>query len=314
MKTKTLNSLFARQAINAVLAITVILSFAVFAQAQNPRTYVSTTGVDAGTCNNPANPCRLIGYALSVVDARGDVVILDSGYYRPFAVNKSVTVAAAPGVYAQIQITEDGGTAIQVAIGARDYVVLRGLAVHSPGGDAGQIGVAFNSGGSLHIENCTINGFTLSGITSSGAELFVKDTTIRNSGYSVHVVSGNGSVTRAVLENCRIENGIHGIHANSNARVTAKNTTAAGNSGAGFLASLPVNGGISAEMNLENCVSSNNAIGINANVNTTIRVSNSTVTGNTTGLTHTGMLLSRYNNTVEGNTFNGNFSGFFAAK
>ncbi len=317
MKTENLNenlNVFARQAMNAVFVVVAMLAFAVFAQAQNPRTYVSTTGTDAGNCNNPANPCRLIGYALSVVDARGDVVILDSGYYRPFQVNKSVTVAAAPGVYAQIQITEEGGTAIQVAAGARDYVVLRGLAVHSPGGDAGQIGISFNTGGSLHVENCTINGFTLSGIASSGAELFVKDTTIRNSGYSVHVVSGNGSVTRAVLENCRIENGIHGIHANSNARVTAKNTTAAGNSGAGFLASLPVNGGIPAEMNLENCVSSNNAIGISANVNTTIRVSNSTITGNTTGLTHNGTLLSRYNNTVEGNTFNGNFSGFFAAK
>lgn len=314
MKTETLNSLFARRVMNAILAITALLSFAVFAQAQNPRAYVSVSGVDAGTCNNPANPCRMIGYALSVVDARGDVVILDSGYYRPFAVNKSVTVAAAPGVYAQIQITEEGGTAIQVATAANDYVVLRGLAVHSPGGNAGQIGVAFNSGGALHVENCTINGFTLSGITSSGAELFVKDTTIRNSGYSVHIVSGNGSITRAVLENCRIENGIHGIHASSNARVTAKNTTAAGNSGAGFLASLPGNGGSPAEMNLENCVSSHNAIGINANINTTIRVSNSTVTGNTTGLTHNGTLLSRYNNTVEGNTFNGNFSGFFAAK
>lgn len=314
MKTETLNSLFVRRVMNAMLPIAAMLVFAVAAQAQNPRAYVSVSGTDAGTCNNPANPCRFVSYALSVVDARGDVVILDSGYYRPFSVNKAVTVAAAPGVYAQIQITEDGGTGIQVSTAASDYVVLRGLAVHSPGGDAGQIGIRFNSGGSLHVENCTINGFTLSGITSSGAELFVKDTTIRNSGYSVHVVSGNGNVTRAVLENCRIENGIHGIHANSNARVTAKNTTAVGNSGAGFLASLPVNGGIPAEMNLENCVSSNNAIGINANVNTTIRVSNSTVTGNTTGLTHNGALLSRYNNTVEGNTVNGNFSGFFTTK
>ncbi|MBL8166888.1 MAG: right-handed parallel beta-helix repeat-containing protein [Acidobacteria bacterium] len=314
MKAETLNLLFIRRVMNAMLPIAAMLVFVVAAQAQNPRAYVSVSGIDAGTCNNPANPCRFVSYALSVVDARGDVVILDSGYYRPFSINKAVTIAAAPGVYAQIQITEDGGTGIQVSTAASDYVVLRGLAVHSPGGDAGQIGIRFNSGGSLHVENCTINGFTLSGITSSGAELFVKDTTIRNSGYSVHVVSGNGNVTRAVLENCRIENGIHGIHANSNARVTAKNTTAVGNSGAGFLASLPVNGGIPAEMNLENCVSSNNAIGINANVNTTIRVSNSTVTGNTTGLTHNGALLSRYNNTVEGNTVNGNFSGFFTAK
>lgn len=314
MKSASLNLLFTRQAMNMVMTIAALLFSVGVAQAQNPRAYVAVSGTDAGNCNNPANPCRLVGYALSVVDARGEVVILESGYYRPFVVNKSVTVAAAPGVYPQIQITEDGGTGIQVTTAASDYVVLRGLAVHSPGGDAGQIGIRFTAGGSLHVENCTINGFTLSGITSSGAELFVKDTTIRNSGYSVHVVSGNGNVTRAVLENCRIENGIHGIHASSNARVTAKNTTAAGNSGAGFLASLPINGGIPSEMNLENCVSSNNAIGINANINTTIRVSNSTVTGNTTGLFHNGTLLSRYNNTVEGNTANGNFSGFFAAK
>ncbi|MEK7830337.1 MAG: right-handed parallel beta-helix repeat-containing protein, partial [Acidobacteriota bacterium] len=240
MKTESLNLLFARLALNVVLSIAAMLSFAVFAQAQNPRTYVSASGTDAGNCDQLAQPCRLVGYALSVVDARGEVVILDSGYYRPFLVNKSVTIAAAPGVYAQIQITEEGGTAIQVATAARDYVVLRGLTVHSPGGDAGQIGIHFSTGGALHVENCTINGFTLSGITSSGAELFVKDTTIRNSNYSVHIV-GNGNIPRAVLENCRLENGTHGIHASSNARVTAKNTTAAGNSGSGFLASLPVN-------------------------------------------------------------------------
>lgn len=314
MKSASLNLLFARQAMNIVMMIAAVLCCAGVAQAQNPRAYVGVSGTDAGNCNNPASPCRLVGYALSVVDDRGEVVIVESGYYRPFQVDKSVTVAAAPGVYAQINIPEQSASAISVAVAANEYVVLRGLNVHAPGGVAGQIGIRFNTGGTLHVENCTINGFTLSGISSGGAELFVKDTTIRNSGYSVHVVSGNGNVTRAVLENCRIENGIHGIHASSNARVTAKNTTAAGHSGAGFLASLPVNGGIPAEMNLENCVSSNNAIGINANVNTIVRVSNSTVTGNTTGLFHNGSLLSRYNNTVEGNTANGNFSGFFAAK
>lgn len=313
MRPVNLNLLFTRRVMNMVVIIAAMLSCVGVAQAQNPRAYVSVSGTDVGNCNQVAQPCRLLGYAMSVVDARGEVVILDSGYYRPFQINKSVTVAAAPGVYAQIQITEEGGTAIQVVIGASDSVVLRGLTIHSPGGDAGQIGISFNTGGALHVENCAINGFTLSGITSSGAELFVKDTTIRKSGYSVHVV-GNGNIVRAVLENCRIENGIHGIHANANARVTAKNTTAAGNSGAGFLASVPANGGGAAEMNLENCVSSHNAIGISANVNTTVRVSNSTVTGNTNGLLHNGALLSRYNNTVEGNTFNGTFTGYFAAK
>src|SRR5207248_831652 len=102
---------------------------------------------------------------------------------------------------------------------------------------------------------------------------------------------------------------------NVSVKATIRDTLAVGN-GAGFQAITSVPGA-SAEMNLENCVAANNSTGI-ASTGTggaLTRVSNSTITNNNTGLFPLGgALLSRLNNTVEGNTTNGNFTGTFTAK
>ena len=92
-------------------------------------------------------------------------------------------------------------------------------------------------------------------------------------------------------------------------------TIASGN-GYGFIASsssAPV------EINLEGCVASGNTYGIYADSSSstaTIRVSNCSVTGNSVGINPgtNGSILSRGNNTVEGNTTNETFSGSYAAK
>jgi hypothetical protein len=74
-------------------------------------------------------------------------------------------------------------------------------------------------------------------------------------------------------------------------------------------------------MNLENCVVTGNGIGIFATGGIAggaaiARVSNSTITGNGAGVraTEGGSILSRLNNTVEGNENNGSFTGTFQAK
>ncbi len=72
-------------------------------------------------------------------------------------------------------------------------------------------------------------------------------------------------------------------------------------------------------MNVENCLVTNNGgTGIFSYQNggtTTVRVSNTTVTDNATGVANfVGQILSRGNNTVEGNGANGAFTGTFTAK
>jgi hypothetical protein len=78
--------------------------------------------------------------------------------------------------------------------------------------------------------------------------------------------------------------------------------------GSGFIAFGNM---VAAELNLENCVAFNNDVGVQVAIGSTgtavVRVSNSTVTENQTGLLNDGipaLLLSRGNNTVEGNVTN----------
>ena len=99
-----------------------------------------------------------------------------------------------------------------------------------------------------------------------------------------------------------------------------RDTVAAGNS-AGFRLISNVAGAAS-ELNIENCVAAGNGIGIGSeggrDAVAIVRVSNTTVTNNDRGLFSAGAvlgsLLTRGNNTVEGNTTDGSFTGAFAAK
>jgi hypothetical protein len=68
-------------------------------------------------------------------------------------------------------------------------------------------------------------------------------------------------------------------------------------------------------MSISDCVITNNGTGINSLPNGTIRVSNTTVVHNGNGLLVTGgSILSRQNNTLEGNFSDGSFTGTFPAK
>src|SRR6185436_18448015 len=108
----------------AVLVLLSAVAAARPAQAQLNRTAVSVTGNDVNDCS-VATPCRNFARAISQTNAGGEVIALDSGGYGPFTVDRSVTVQAAPGVYAGVTATS--GSAIVVGIGPGGKVVLRGL-------------------------------------------------------------------------------------------------------------------------------------------------------------------------------------------
>jgi len=288
--------------------------------------YVSAArGSDHGRCSINS-PCLSIQHALdpTVVQQGGTVVILDSGDYTPFSISgsqattsptvTSLTVEAAPGALAVIPATS--GTAITIQSGSDDTVVLRGLTLE---GRSAPLGIDFQTGRTLHVENCVINGFSSAGllvnrnVQGDTAEVLVKDSTVRNGSlYGIFLTNaGSASVVKASVDNCRLErNGLpatgprgDGLVAGDNAVVTVRNTVAS-NNGFGFT-SFTFNSGNSAEMSLENCVAANNVVGIAVGSvgGSLIRLSNSTVTDNQFGLSigPNGTILSRGNNTVEGN-------------
>jgi uncharacterized repeat protein (TIGR01451 family) len=291
-------------------------TFTVSQAAASNRVFVSAKkGSDANNCS-PTSPCRNFTRALNMVAAGGEIIVLDSGGYgATMTINKSVIINAPVGVHAGLAVTS--GSGIIINAGPSDIVVLRGLTVNGAGGVHG---IDYIGGGALHVENCVVNGFAGYGINFVAAgQLFVKDTLVRNSAGGLFIQSSAGAASASV-DRCRFENNSDsGVQVGDNAAATIRQSVVA-NGGYGFIARA-INGGALAELNLEGCTVTNNGTGIMAGGGagtSVIRVSNSSVTGNGRGLIAdvNGSLLSRGNNTVEGNAPGGDgvFTGTILGK
>ena len=288
----------ASSAIRLALGAFLFVALFVSASEAQQRTFVSGLGNDSNQCSRIA-PCRTFTQAISVTNAGGEVVVLDSAGYGAFAITKAVTVQAPPGVYAGISVFSGDG--ISINGGGTDSVFLRGLTVNDQGSSGN--GISFNTGGTLHVESCVLNGFASGrGLSINGVgTLELKDSIARGNGIGVVLV---GSST-AAIDNVRLEGNLLGLQAEDGSKVTVSNSLASNND-SGFQA---LSHGSDVQLNIEGCIVSNNASdGIVAESMhitgvATVRVSNSTVTDNGVGFdNHSSILLSRGNNTLEGNS------------
>ncbi len=301
-------------------------TIATVASAQTAqRTFVSTAGSDANIASlcSAANPCRSFTAAQGVTTAGGEIIALTSGGYGPVEITKALQITAPTGVYVAITAqpgTAIGGTdAIRISAGSSDVVVLRGLTLNSLGVASG---INVTSVGTLHVENCVVNGFTQNGInvnlTADGSEVFIKDTIVRNNGGGIFITTSTGTV-RASINGCRSENNVNdGFLAYNRSRVTISNSVASGNGNSGFYALSDVSG-TTTEMNADHCVASNNPFGFvavggkppDSGGTATMRVARSTATNNTdTGFAAFGISFgsavfeSLGDNLVRGNNLN----------
>jgi hypothetical protein len=162
---------------------------------------------NAGTL---AAPVREIARAMEVAVEGDTVVVLDSGEYRSFQVNKSLAVVAE-GVHAEVsgESTSSGG-AIGVDPGSAGVVLLRGLAVRgaSTGPD---VGIDVNSG-RVQVEHCRISNFGarpdqfpargIRAVSGTGFVLTVVDTVLGDNLGAIETL-GEGaarvSISRCVL-------------------------------------------------------------------------------------------------------------------
>jgi hypothetical protein len=248
--------------------------------------------------------------------------VLDSGGFGPVTITRAVSITAPAGVYAGITVFSGDG--IDITAGHLDTVVLRGLTINNQGGTGN--GIVFTSGARLQVEGCVVSGFyappsptggpTPSGLTFQAsqaifdARLAVKDSIFSGNTYGIEMQHGAGRGF-AAIERTRFEGNFVGLRVRENSFVTVRDSVAAAN-GDGFEA-YSTSPAQSPELNIESCVVSNGNFGISAigvGGGAVVRVSNSTVTGNNAGLSAdgNGTVLSRGNNTVEGN-FTGNFDG-----
>ena len=285
------------------------------------RTFVSTSGSDANPCTR-AEPCRGFATAIANTTGGGEVVALDSGGYGAFSIDKSITIAGAPGEH--VAITTFSGTGINIFGGAFDTVTLRNLYVTGLGGQDG----IFHQTGTLHVESCVVTGFSQAGLMSNAWNntLVVTGSRFRhNAVIGLYVTGGAGFPINVEVADTRADKNGTGFTF-FNAKGSVVRSAAARNDDDGFKIQISskfavadsiadgngddgVNvGSTGTSVVLSGMVLSNN---VGAGLGSTsmggiASIGGSTVTGNAVGLeaSNGGMLESFGDNLVRGNSAN----------
>jgi hypothetical protein len=292
--------------------------FAASASAQAAKTYVASTGSDSSPCSRTA-PCRTFQAAINAVGAGGQVVALDSaGFGSNVTISKSVSMSAAPGVFAGITVF--AGDGITVNAGPNDAIALRGLAITSQGTKGA--GVVVTGGGEIEIEGCEIDGFSFfnvelgivgphgSGVIfGNSGKLFIKDTIIKRNFLGIDISSGSGTAL-AHMDNVSIVHNQFGMRVQVATDGAIRNSTISGNASSAILVTTPPPGnfgfGPSARLDVDTCLITNNRTGLLVEGFTSaVSISNCTISHNTDNGFFVqfaqGTIVSRGNNTIIGN-------------
>ena len=292
-------------------AVLVCLLHASPARAAPPiRVYVSITGSDANQCTF-ASPCHSVQHAHDVVQAGGEIRMLDPGSYGLLIITKAISILGDGhgGIAAS-----NNAVAITINAGPNDIINLRGLIIEGFG--TGFSGVIFNTGASLNIQDSIIRNFAFDGVVfqpTAASQLNVRQTIIEHfGGLSIAVAiapSGSGSA-KVVLDNVAVDSSLDGVYANgsntSGSIIMTVADSVISNNGSFGIGGASTNGAI--QIMVRNCTISNNNEGIESNGSpVVIRVTRSTITANIRGVLagNSGLLISYGDNNIDGNTANG---------
>ena len=285
-------------------------------------TFVSGNGDDNANCLTPDTACREITAALPKTDPFGTVHVL-SGEYGAFPINQSVDILAESGAASVLHgfVDVPGGGFGAVVITGDPIVRLRGLVLNNSSAGIVVVGAAI-----LHLENSVLvnanTDFSIDFRPTSSSELYVSGTILSgagNGGGGVRIKPTGSGSAKVVLDNVNVEDNptgilIDGRSTTGSNTVTIRNSTISGSTTFGVYAAD--SGGGATNVTVEGSTSANNTtFGVGASgTNATVRVRNSTVNGNGTGLqiASSGKIISHSGNVVAGNTTNGAFTSTVA--
>jgi hypothetical protein len=280
----------------AVAAFATILSTASLAHAQATRTWVSGVGDDANPCSRTA-PCKTFAGAISKTAALGEINTLDPGGFGVVTITKSITLDATAGLGG---ILAAGANGVIINAGVNDVVILRNLEINGVGN--GLSGIRILAARDVYVENCKIFGFSSRGISDerTSGRLFVSDTVLSNNASSgIATIAASPSTLTVTGDRVRIQrSGNAGLMVGDGVKATFSNSVISGNGNFGVYAF-----GTGAQVNLDGSVTTANGTGVATGAGL-VRLSNTTVTGNTTGLSG-GNIFSYGTNRLEGNVTNG---------
>src|SRR5580700_4996111 len=198
------------------------------AQAQENRTFVSSTGNDSNNCINAATPCRHFAAAYAATPAGGEIDVLDPGNYGGLTITGPISIqghgwasSAAP----------NGGATFIINAHTNDQISIRGVLLDGLG-RTGSVGIQFNSGGSLNVQDSVIRNFDSVGIAfvpNGSSALFVSNTLISDftnaNGTGINIAPTGGSIT-AIISRADIQRVVGtGVNAGAHTTVTLKGST-----------------------------------------------------------------------------------------
>jgi hypothetical protein len=301
-------------------ALLAVMLQAAPSQAQASRTWVSGVGDDANPCSRTA-PCKTFAGAISKTAASGEINCMDPGGFGTLTITKNITVDCAGTLGGVLSSGGVNGFNINTA---GVSVILRNLSIDGAG--SGSNGINFLNGTALHLENVTIFGFrggSQKGINfapSAGvSELTMTNSMVTENGVTgIHVQPTATGSARVVLHRVQLENNGSNFVADTTGStgggiaVTLRDTVVSGAATDGVRAVSP-SAAQPVIMMLDRVAAvENSGTGVlSSGVGATVRVTNSTITNNVTGLSFVGgaALLSYRTNQVAGNSTNGTFSG-----
>src|SRR5262245_18381483 len=184
------------------------------AQAQPTRVFVAAQGLDTNPCTF-AQPCRTFQKGHDTVAGRGEIDVLDPAGYGALIISKAISIQG----HGFAGLAVPSGNGITINAGAGDKINLRGLLLDGVG--TGSIGVLFNTGGSLNIQECLIRNFGNYGIVfqpgASSNNLTVYDTVVSdNAQNGINIAPTGPATVTAVVERVLTDsNGGHGLIANA---------------------------------------------------------------------------------------------------
>jgi copper-binding protein NosD len=304
-----------RFVLNMIAVCAVCLFCSSLAQAQATRTWVSGVGDDANPCSRTA-PCKTFAGAISKTAAGGEINCLDPAGFGAVTITKSIAIDCHHTLGGILAASVNG---VIVNALSTDKIILRGLDINGAGGAGGLDGVRFLAGGSLTVEDTTINnmtnGINISLNQTANAELYVTHSYIRNnSNVGIFISNAGAGVVHTVVEQSTVDNNVFGIIGRNQTRATVRGSVFSGNSTTGILSEVTA-GVTTAEINVDSCVVTSNGTGLSSGNSAvanqgTLRVSNSTISANGTGVTAgNGQALTFCDNKLLGNTAPGAFTG-----
>jgi hypothetical protein len=314
-------------AVSALLAsmpLLVAMAAPAAAQATNPHTWVASYGNDTLDCAY-AVPCATITYAFSRTARGGEITCIDSLDFGAEAVlNRSVTINCLGKTASLRGRVGAPPPMIRIHLPATDTVILRGLNFEEF--PVAWFGMVFTGAGTLIVDRTAVIGGSSSrnGIlfTPSGpAKLVVTDSIVARhgqdgTGAGIRVMPQPGGTAQVTLERTKVSGSqfgvaVDGSNSTGGINVTIKDSVLASNVNDGVVATTSA-GHAPIGVLVSNSASTNNGYGIRAiGSNVTVRVADSDIAGNGTGLATAsgGALLSSGGNAVRANGVNGGFTG-----